>query len=175
MGAPDPVPQEILTAAAEPDTLVVAFNDAFERLIEQRILHRRYQWPPFPLERRRCAQAIALSYALPASLEAVGAALKLKTRKTLTGVMKLMAKPRKARKGEDPTQIYWHDEPERLQALCAYNRADVATTAEIVQQLGFLSPGEQRIWELDAAINGRGICCDVAHKRASNCRRRSQR
>ena len=52
----------------------------------------------------------------------MAAALKLKTHKTLTGVMKLLAKPRKARKGEDPTQIYWHNEPERLQALYEYNR-----------------------------------------------------
>ena len=27
----DPVPDEIITAAADPDTLIVAFNDAFER------------------------------------------------------------------------------------------------------------------------------------------------
>ena len=101
----DPVPEEIITAAADPEILICAFNDAFERQIEQHILHPRYQWPLFSLERRRCAQAVALSYALPASLEAVGAALKLKTRKTLTGVMKLLAKPRKARKGEDPAQI----------------------------------------------------------------------
>ena len=157
----DPVPLGILSAAADPETLIVAFNDAFERQIEAHILHPRYGWPIFPLERRRCAQAIALSYALPASLEKVAAALKLKSAKTLTGVMKLLAKPRKARKGEDPTQIYWHDEPERLNALYEYNRCDVGLTVEIVRLLGFIPPQEQKVWELDAAINTRGICCDV--------------
>jgi DNA polymerase bacteriophage-type len=75
--------------------------------------------------------------------------------------MKLLAKPRKAGKGEDPTQIYWHDEPERLQALYEYNRIDVDLTVEIVRLLGFIPPQEQKVWELDAAINARGICCDV--------------
>jgi hypothetical protein len=75
------IPPEILAAAADPETPIVAFNDAFERQIEQHILHPRYGWPIFPIERRRCAQAIALSYALPASLDKVAVALKLKTRK----------------------------------------------------------------------------------------------
>ena len=53
----EPVPAEILAAAVDPDTLIVAFNDAFERQIEERVLGPRYGWPFFPLERRRCAQA----------------------------------------------------------------------------------------------------------------------
>jgi hypothetical protein len=50
---PDPAPPDILTAAADPDTLIVAFIDAFERQVEERILHPRYGWPIFPLARRR--------------------------------------------------------------------------------------------------------------------------
>jgi DNA polymerase len=157
----DPIPQDIITAAADPDMLIVAFNDAFERQVEEHILNPRYGWPIFPIERRRCAQAIALSFALPASLDKVAAALKLKTPKTLTGVMKLLAKPRKARKGEDPTQIYWHDEPERLQVLYEYNRHDVDMTVQIVQLLGFIPPHEQEVWRLDAIINRRGIHIDM--------------
>jgi DNA polymerase len=160
---PNPVPPEILEATADPDTLIVAFNDAFERQVEERILHRRYGWPIFPLKRRRCAQATALSYALPASLERVAEALKLKTRKTTAGkrTMKLLAQPRKPRKGEDPTKIYWRDDPKLLETLYAYNRIDVEITAEIIRQLGFISPQEQKIWELDAGINSRGIGCDI--------------
>jgi DNA polymerase bacteriophage-type len=159
----DPVPDEIITAAADPDTLIVAFNDAFDRQIEQSILHPRYGWPIFSIERRCCAQAIALAHALPAALDSVAAALRFKTRKTAEGkrVMKLLAQPRKPRAGEDPTQIYWHDTPERLATLYKYNRIDTEITADIVALLGFLPHEEEMAWRLDAAINSRGLGIDV--------------
>ena len=125
-----PIPAEILEAAADPDTLIVSFNDAFERQLEQHILHPRYGWPIFPIERRRCAQATALTHALPAALDAVAAALRLTVRKTPAGkrAMKQLAQPRKPRKGEDPSKTYWHDDPKLLATLYEYNRIDVAIT-----------------------------------------------
>jgi hypothetical protein len=158
-----PVPAEILEAATDPDTLIVAFNDAFDRQLEKHILHPRYGWPIFPLERRRCAQATVLMHALPAGLDSVAAALQLPVRKTKAGnrAVKLLASPRKPRKGEDPSKIYWHDDPELLATLYEYNRIDVEITAEIVARFGFIPAPEQKVWQLDAAINARGICCDV--------------
>jgi DNA polymerase len=160
---PEPIPTAILEIHADPDALTVAFNDAFERQLEQRILHPRYGWPIFPIERRRCAQAAALAHGLPAKLDAVAAALKLPVRKTLQGkrAMKTLATPRKARKGEDPTQVYWNDEPERLATLYEYNRIDVEMTAAVVAITGFITPTEQAVWQLDATVNGRGLRLDV--------------
>jgi hypothetical protein len=160
----DPVPKEILTAAADPATLIVAFNDAFERQVEQRILHPRYGWPLFPLERRRCAQAAALAKALPAALDKAAAALGSKVRKSTAGrkAMKALAMPRQPRPGEDPRGIYWHDDPKRLATLYEYNRADVAMTLDVIDIVGFLPVSEQAIWELDAGINARGIHLDTA-------------
>jgi Protein of unknown function (DUF3987) len=158
-----PVPAEILELAADSDAPIVAFNDGFERSVETQILAPRHGWPSFPLHRRRCAQAIALTYALPGSLDKVAAALKLTTRKTAAGTraMKQLAKPRKPRKGEDPTKTYWHDDPALFTTLCEYNRIDVAATAAIVERFGFIPPAEQRVWEMDAAINDRGLHIDV--------------
>src|SRR6516165_4170122 len=128
---PEPVPAEVIELHADPETPIVAFNDAFERQLEQRVLHPRYGWPIFPIERRRCAQAVALTYALPAALDAVAEALKLKVRKTAAGkrAMKLLAQPRKPRKGEDPNQIHWHDDLKQLRILYEYNQIDVEITA----------------------------------------------
>jgi DNA polymerase len=156
----DPIPQD---AAADPETLIVAHHDAFERQLEEYILQPRYQWPIFSLERRRCTQASALSHALPAALDDIAAALKLEIRKTAAGkkAMKLLAQPRKPRKGEDPMLLYWCNDPQLLETLYAYNRMDVEITAAIVRRLGFISPAEQRVWELDAAINARGVRCDI--------------
>jgi DNA polymerase len=160
---PQPVPSEILDLAADPAALIVAFNDVFERQLEQNILGPRYGWPIFPIHRRRCAQAAALSRALPGSLDAVAAALGLGTRKTAAGkaAMKKLALPRKPNIGEPPG-LYWHDTPNELATLYEYNRADVEMTAEIVRQIGFISPEEQLVWELDAAINAHGLYLDGA-------------
>src|SRR5262249_33095105 len=96
-------------------------------------LHPRYGWPIFATARRRCAQAIALTHALPAALDSVAAALRLPVRKTAAGrrAMKQLAQPRKPRKGEDPSKTYWCDDPELLATLYEYNRVDVAITAEL--------------------------------------------
>jgi DNA polymerase len=81
----DPVPPEFIEAASNPQWPVSAFNDNFERLIEQRIMAPRYGWPTIPTERHRGTQAAALSLGLPASLDKVAEALSLEQRKDEAG------------------------------------------------------------------------------------------
>ena len=71
----EPIPAEFIEAAQNPTWIVSAFNDQFERLIEQHILAPRYDWPLVPLAQHRCLQATALAQALPASLAGAAAAL----------------------------------------------------------------------------------------------------
>ena len=158
----EPVPQPFIEAANDPDWLICAFNDQFERWIEQHIMGPRYGWPEVPIERHRCLQAAGLAMALPASLEAMAAALKLNIRKDLVGRrnMLLMSRPRKARADEDPQAVHWHDNPERRAALHEYCRQDVATERALYRRIGFLSPEEQAHWVIDAAINARGVPID---------------
>jgi len=78
----EPVAAEITKLHADPEGLITAFPDAFERQINEQILGPRYGWPIFPIERRRCLQASALSFGLPASLDKVADALRLPVRKT---------------------------------------------------------------------------------------------
>ena len=42
----DPFPEAFLEADRNPEWLVAAFNDQFERWIEQHIMAPRYGWPP---------------------------------------------------------------------------------------------------------------------------------
>src|SRR5262249_10539387 len=158
-----PLPAQITDLHTAPEGPIAALPHAFERQIEQNILAPRYDWPIFPIERRRCLQASALSFGLPASLDRVAEALKFPVRKTKQGkaAMKKLAKPRKPRPGEDPTKIYWHDDPKLLATLKLYNQDDVTITASATRILGFIPPHEQEIWTLDAAVNGRGLCFDV--------------
>ena len=158
----DPTPPEVIEAALNPDWNAGAFNDSFERLIEQFIMRPRYGWPTIPIERHRCSQAAALALALPADLGKVARALNLTHQKDAEGhkLMLQMSKPRRPREDEDPAGIYWHDDPERLQRLYAYCKQDVATERELDHRIGSLSPELQAEWLLDAVINDRGIYID---------------
>jgi DNA polymerase bacteriophage-type len=157
-----PIPEEFHVAARDPDWIVVAHNDAFERAIEERILAPRYSWPIVPIERHRCTMAIASASALPAALGTVAEVLQLSARKDDDGarLMKQMARPRKPRAGEDPAGIYWHDDHEKLEALHAYCRQDVEVERELFHRLPPLADSEQALWVLDQLINQRGFHTD---------------
>ena len=159
----DPVPPEFIQAASNPEWVVSAFNDNFERLIEQHIMAPRYGWPIVPLERHRCTQAAALSLGLPASFDKVAEALSLEQRKDEAGrlLMLRMARPCDPGPGEDPNQIYWHDDPEDIKRLGGYCKQDTVTERAVFRRLGHLSAAEQTIWQLDAAINDRGVHVDA--------------
>src|SRR5262245_1467577 len=55
----EPIPEEFVEAAQNPEWLVSAFNNQFERLIERHILAPRFGLPLVPIERHRCTQAAA--------------------------------------------------------------------------------------------------------------------
>jgi DNA polymerase len=158
-----PIPEPFIEAARNPQWLVVAHNDQFERAIEDRILHPRYGWPLIPIERHRCTMAMALANALPGALDAAAAALELPHRKDLDGhrLMRQMSRPRKPQKDEDPNGIYWLDDEVLRERLCDYCRRDVEEERALFHWVLPLSPGEQEIWALDANINARGFAVDT--------------
>jgi len=158
-----PIPEEFHIAAREPDWLIVAHNDAFERAVEELILAPRYGWPIVPIQQHVCTMAMVLASALPGSLDSAAEVLNSPFRKDAEGqrLMRKMARPRKARTGEDPNGLYWHDEPEnqaRLQKYCAHD-----TDAErwLYQRVSPLIDSEQALWALDATINRRGFHTDA--------------
>jgi DNA polymerase bacteriophage-type len=158
-----PVPQEFIDAARDPDWLVVAHNDQFERAIENHILAPRFGFPLVPIERHLCTMAAAQAAALPGSLDGACAAIGLAVGKDAEGyrLMQQMAKPRKPRKGEDVGTIYWVDGPEQRARLAQYCVRDVELERELYRRIPPLSAEEQVLWQLDATINARGFYVDV--------------
>jgi DNA polymerase len=158
----DPVPPEFIEASTNPEWLVSAFNDMFERNIEQHIMAPRYGWPDIPINHHRCTQAATQALALPGSLAKAAEALRLEQQKDEDGhrLMLKMARPRKPRPGEDPTKTYWHDDPEDLKRLYEYCKRDVEVERAVHARVGHLPDSEQAVWLLDAAINERGIRID---------------
>jgi hypothetical protein len=158
----DPVPPEFIEAARNPKWTTSAFGDHFERLITQHVMAPRYGWPMVPVERRRCTQAASLALALPAKLGSVARVLKLAHQKDDGGrrAMMQMAQPRRPRKDEDPSGVYWFDDPERREQLYAYCKNDVAVERALHHRIEGLIPDEQALWTLDSVINDRGIYTD---------------
>jgi len=163
------IPQEFIAAASDPSWCVVAHNFAFERAIATRILQPRFDWPEIPLAQQRCSMSAALANALPGALDNAARALKLDYQKDQEGylLMRRMARPRRARKNEDPAGIYWVDSPESRERLHLYCKRDVETERALYRRLPPLSPIEQRLWELDAVINARGFYTDIALAKAA--------
>ena len=96
----DPVPTEFVEAESNPNWIVVCAHGAhFEDAIERHVLHPRFDWPAFPIEKQRCTQARCLAVGLPARLSAAADALELSNRKDAAGerLMHQTSKPRRPR------------------------------------------------------------------------------
>jgi DNA polymerase len=169
----EPVPQAAFILAEDPDARAIAFNNAFDRQIYEQILTPRYAWPSISFERHWCAQASVLARALPASLDAVAAALNITTRKSKEGiaVMKRLAGPRRqsAKERKAGAPLDFSATPEELATLAEYNRIDVLMMMEIVDRIGLLTPDEQTRWQLDQRINERGAHLDIHLLEAGLC------
>lgn len=161
----DPPPAELVEIEHDTHADTLTFHDAFDRQIHQVILAQRYGWPFIPLERRYCAQAAALARALPASLDAAAAVLKIPTRKSKEGVavMKRLAAPRrqsaKERKAGKP--LDFTATSKELQVLKEHASNDVTMMLDVVDRVGLLTPAEQAIWILDQQVNERGVHMDI--------------
>src|SRR5262245_5458134 len=105
---------------------------------------------------------MALAVGLPARLSTVAIALELSNRKDAAGerLMHQTSKPRRPHKDENPTNIYWFEDPERLNRLYDYCRQDIEVERELYSRLPPLSVSEQSLWELSTQINQRGFHID---------------
>jgi DNA polymerase bacteriophage-type len=152
-----PVPQPFIEAATNTDRLIVAHNDLFEREIEAQILHRKYDWPLIPLERRRCSMALAEVNGLPGSLEEAAIRLGLINQKDQAGHA-IMLELCDASKPLNQT---------KLPLLYAYVLQDVRTERELYGRFPPLMPEEQKVWEVDQIINARGFAVDLTLAQAA--------
>jgi DNA polymerase len=159
-----PVPDVFIEAAHNPDWSVAAHNDPFESAIEEYVLGPRFNWPWVPIERHICTMATARYHGLPGELGKGAALLDLPIQKDREGarLMLQLCRPRKPRRGEDPTQLYWPEiTPEKLARLIMYCKNDVAAEREIFCRLPPVPDEEHRLWRLDRKINVRGFRGDL--------------
>jgi DNA polymerase len=150
----DPVPSEFIEAARNPQWTATAHNANFERPIFEHVLGPRYGFPIVPVERWRCTMAQAYACALPGGLDKLAEVLQLAHRKDAKGarLMRLLSRPL-AGGG-------WIEDAASLEHLHKYCQQDVEVERALSHRLPPLSDAEQKLWELDAKINARGVYTD---------------
>jgi DNA polymerase len=151
-----PVPGRFAVAVRE-GAVIVAHNYLFEfNIYHQKLVP--LGWPPIPLSQWSCTMARALVAGYPASLDLAGRAAGLTQQKDhgARDLMLRFARPRSL----DPL-TWWHEtDPARFQRLIDYCAQDVAAERELDSRVPELSPRERCVFELDHAINQRGIGID---------------
>ena len=163
-----PVPREY-TIAAKHGWKTIAHNVSFEIAIERHILGPYFGFPIFPIYQNVCTMAMANAMALPGGLDKLAKAINITHLKDAVGnrIMKQLARPRKAKKGEDPTKTYFVEDPEKLQRLYEYCIEDVEAEREAFNLMEQLSEAEYKVWLLDQKINKRGFYIDTGLAKAA--------
>lgn len=169
-----PCPGDI-RAHAEAGGRFVGHNaGSFERRLWETILGPRYGWPTLKISQWRCTLAQASALGLPRSLEKMGDALNLKVKKDKVGktLIKFFCTPigyedvlvvgsgdgwTKRPIFNDPD-----DHPVKFEQFRDYCDDDVLTESEADERMIPLSDAEELVWQLDQAVNDRGIRIDRA-------------
>lgn len=149
----------LLRAHIESGGIVYAHNAPFELAIWNNVTAPRYGWPPLSPLQTRCTAAMAYAMALPGSLDNASRALGLEQEKDQAGyrLMLQLARPRRVEPNGD---IVWWEDADKLERLYDYCRQDVVVERELHRRMMELSDAEQEVWQLDYAINQRGVPID---------------
>jgi DNA polymerase len=128
---------------------IIAFNAAFERLINKFVLK-----DDRPISDYRCTAAQARASGCPGSLEDAAIFLGLSVQKDMSGHKAMLATCR-------PKNGKWVEDAALLTQVYKYCKNDVLVEEAIAAALPPMSEREQKIWELDREINERGVPVDL--------------
>lgn len=158
--------------------LVEAHNVFFERCIWEHVFmrptpvdefgtpdHRSGVGAPEIKEHQwRCSAAKAAAWGLPRALGDACQALLGKELKDAEGrrAMLRLCKPRRARKGESPNWVYWHEDEASFKVLFSYCGRDVDAEHALSEELPDLIPSEYCVWLADMRANWRGVKVDIS-------------
>lgn len=163
-GDPEPEWMRVLYFYKHPAFKVTAWNDFFEFCILRNVL--KWELPEPKYWQDTAAKAAAL--ALPRSLDACGVAsgLGVNAAKSKEGknLIKIFCKPKVSMKKATRGQLIRtqpQDEPELFEEFKKYCIQDVIAERTIDKMLPDLQPRTRELWELDRAINLRGVCFDM--------------
>lgn len=151
----------VVAGLLDPDVVKVAHNSAFERAALA-----RFTGQYLPPEEWEDTMILAAYNGLPMSLDAAGAALRLRDQKIKEGAALIRyfctpCAPTVA--GGGRTHNRPEHAPDKWARFIEYCRRDVEVTQAIYYRLNSypVTTFERRVWALDARINERGVPVDV--------------
>lgn len=157
-----PNPQDLFDYLAA-GGLIEAWNVSFEWWIWNKVMVRRYGWPPLPLSQCRCAMAKARAFCYPGKLDLAGKVINSPIQKDAAGkaLIKKFTVPRNPTIKNKNLRLHMADAPEDAQKFYEYNLTDISAEAEISLRCPDLTPLQLSTWLADQAINRRGVQIDL--------------
>ena len=149
-----------LARAIERGAEIHAWNANFERILYNAIMVPR-GFPRVPPDHFHCTMAAAANAGLPMSLDDAALAAGAPHVKDKQGHANMlrMARPRGFEPNGDPR--WWHVESQpKMDALRAYNLADVEAERDIHRRVPRMTKREREIWLIDQRMNDRGMPVD---------------
>jgi DNA polymerase len=142
--------------AARSSIEFICFSD-FELAVWDRIMVARFGFPPIAIERWNHTQAACSFLALPRALDKTLTAIGSEVVKDAAGNRLVLSLSRPHRKTGEYPEIT----PAVLDRVFAYNKIDVDGLMSIHAAVGDLEGRERELWNLDQAINQRGVRIDL--------------
>ncbi|UDL89819.1 hypothetical protein LGH82_33100 [Mesorhizobium sp. PAMC28654] len=163
-----PLPEELFLEL-DMGAKFVGHNVYFELVIWKHIAVKRYGFPPLRADQCVDTMAIAYAHALPGALANVAKAIGLPVDKDDAGrrVMLKLCRPRGWTEDKRPVWYERADYSEMFAILDAYCDQDVIVERALEARLPALKASEQKLWELDFAINQRGVPIDIDSARSA--------
>lgn len=156
-----PTPADLM-AYVSAGGIIEAANSGFEFLIWNCVGVRQLGFVPLPLTQTRCTLARARAFNLPPSLGAAAAFMGLADQKDKAGgtLINLFCMPQNPTKKQPLLKLDPMADP-RGPGLYSYCLQDVRTEKALGDAIPELSADELAIWQLDQAINMRGVQIDL--------------
>lgn len=147
---------ELNALALDDSYTFIAHNAAFEKMIWRHIMVPVYGFADIPDHRWHDTMAVCAMKGLPQDLDRATLVLRLPAKKDKEGssFTKGLSKPNKKTGALDRS-------PASLQRVYDYNYSDLDAEVSLHDRVGWLPPGERKVWLLDQRINGRGVRLDL--------------
>lgn len=153
----DQIPNDLYRMMLDKEVVKIAHNAAFERVCLKR--HLGHDLPNWYCTMIQCQRTC-----LPSSLDQAAKVLKLKTKKMGEGkeLIQLFSLPKKTTFLSESPRVRRDEAPDKWELFKEYCRVDVEVEREIYKALSWykIIPTERQLYEVDQAINDRGIKID---------------
>lgn len=153
----DQIPNGLYRMMLDKEVVKIAHNASFERVCLKR--HFGHDLPNWYCTMIQCQKTC-----LPPSLDQAAKVLKLKTKKMEEGkeLIKLFSLPKKTAFLNESPRVRRDEALEKWELFKEYCRVDVEVERELCKALSWykINPTERQLYEVDQAINDRGIKID---------------